>query len=271
MSNRICSHLLYLRSAAVPGWTFSKCPAERKAVTVVRYSKDTLMDETIHIYLDALHKTDTHTISSTKTRLWPSILVSLRWIFKHPISGSTIIQNGLGLLVINNLAIAVEGFITDILVDYFDNNELKKSPKIEQIENSNWTSKVKHYNKIFPNKLDKCDSYKSIEILFLLRNNTAHGRTHRETNSMNIATQERTKIESTNVNYQKVRKFFNEVNVMKESEIYSNVETLWKLNNVLFLIGQVQIFLNSVLENNKSEKFTSIASELNNAYKMTIS
>ena len=32
MSNRICSHLLYLRSAAVPGGTFSKCPAERKAV-----------------------------------------------------------------------------------------------------------------------------------------------------------------------------------------------------------------------------------------------
>lgn len=31
---RICSHLLYLRSAAVPVWTFSKCPAERKGVTV---------------------------------------------------------------------------------------------------------------------------------------------------------------------------------------------------------------------------------------------
>ena len=88
---------------------------------------------------------------------------------------------------------------------------------------------------------------------------------------MNIATQERTKIESTNANYQKVRQFFNEVNVMKESEIYSNLETLWKLNNVLFLIGQVQVFLHSVLENNKSEKFTSITSELNNAYKMTIS
>ena len=34
MSSRICSHLLYLRAAAVPGGTFSKCPAERKAVAV---------------------------------------------------------------------------------------------------------------------------------------------------------------------------------------------------------------------------------------------
>lgn len=35
MSNSLCSHLLYLRSAAVPGWIFFKCPAERKAVKVV--------------------------------------------------------------------------------------------------------------------------------------------------------------------------------------------------------------------------------------------
>jgi hypothetical protein len=33
-SNRICFQLFYLTSAAVPGWTFSKCPAERKALAV---------------------------------------------------------------------------------------------------------------------------------------------------------------------------------------------------------------------------------------------
>jgi len=37
MSNRICFQLLYLTSAAVPDWTFSKCPAERKAVAVSSY------------------------------------------------------------------------------------------------------------------------------------------------------------------------------------------------------------------------------------------
>ena len=35
MSNRICFQLLYLTSAAIPGWTFNKCPAERKAANVV--------------------------------------------------------------------------------------------------------------------------------------------------------------------------------------------------------------------------------------------
>ncbi|HAK11570.1 MAG TPA: hypothetical protein DCO78_05940 [Chitinophagaceae bacterium] len=35
MSNRICFELLSLTSAAVPGWTFFKCPAERKAVAVI--------------------------------------------------------------------------------------------------------------------------------------------------------------------------------------------------------------------------------------------
>ncbi|PVD49365.1 hypothetical protein DC498_25345, partial [Terrimonas sp.] len=35
MNYKIYFQLLYLTSAAVPGWTFFKCPAERKAVTVV--------------------------------------------------------------------------------------------------------------------------------------------------------------------------------------------------------------------------------------------
>jgi hypothetical protein len=34
MSNRICFQLLYLRSASVAGRTFSKCPGERKALTL---------------------------------------------------------------------------------------------------------------------------------------------------------------------------------------------------------------------------------------------
>jgi uncharacterized protein len=44
MSNRIHFQLLYLTSAPVPGWTFSKCPAERKAVAVVRHGKTSLLN-----------------------------------------------------------------------------------------------------------------------------------------------------------------------------------------------------------------------------------
>jgi hypothetical protein len=36
MNNKLYSQLLYITSAAVRGWTIFKCPAERKAVAVVR-------------------------------------------------------------------------------------------------------------------------------------------------------------------------------------------------------------------------------------------
>lgn len=228
------------------------------------------MDETIHIYIDALLKTDTHTLLVTKKRLWPSIIASLRWLFNRPISGNTLIQNGLGLLMINNLAIAVEGFITDVLVEYLDTNELEKSDRIKNIESSSWKSKIKAYNKVFPNSLDKCVSYRSIELLFFLRNNTAHGLTHREKNTTEIATAKKSKIESIDKNYQKAREFFNEIGRIKATELSSNIETLWGINNCYFFLSEVRLFLHSVLENNKSEKFIGITSELNNAFKMTI-
>lgn len=228
------------------------------------------MDETLHFYIDSLHRTDTHHISTTKTRLWPSIIASQRWIFKHNISGSTLMINGIGLMVINSLAIAAEGFLTDILVEYLDNHELEKSDKIKQIENSNWNSKVKIYNTTFENCLNKCESYESIDILLLLRNNTAHGRTHTERNAVSIATSESSKIESINKNYQKARQFFERINLMKESEVFSNIDTLWQIKHAWFFLSQVRLFLYSVLEKNKSEKFNSIKSELDNAFKMTI-
>jgi hypothetical protein len=42
MSNKIYFQLLHITSATVPGLTFSKYPAERKAVAVVRNVTDTL-------------------------------------------------------------------------------------------------------------------------------------------------------------------------------------------------------------------------------------
>lgn len=228
------------------------------------------MEETIHLYVDNIYKTDTHYITTTKTRLWPSLIAAQRWLFKDSIKGSTLIINGLGLMVINNLAISVEGFLTDILIEYLDNHELEKSDKIKQIENSNWNSKVKIYNTTFENRLDKCLAYEAIDILMLLRNNTAHGRTHTERSGIKIGTTESTQIESLNKNYERVRKYFHKVKIMKESENFSNVETLWKIQHAWFFMSQVKLFLYSILENNKSDKFASIKSELENAFKMTI-
>ena len=228
------------------------------------------MDETIHIYLDSLHKTDTHSIATSKTRLWPSLIVAQRWIFNTRISGSNLMINGLGLMVINSLAIAVEGYLADILFEYLDDHALEKSDRLKQIQNSNWNSKVKIYNKTFENNLGNSTAYESIDILMLLRNNTAHGRTHTESNMVDLATGERSKIESENKNYEKARQFFCKVGLMKKTETFSNIETLWQIKHSWFFLSQVRLFLYSVLENNKSEKFVSIKSELDNAFKMTI-
>ena len=54
MSSRIYFQLLYLRAAAVPGWTFSKCPAERKAVSRCVKFFETLRLLTIILLLPSL-------------------------------------------------------------------------------------------------------------------------------------------------------------------------------------------------------------------------
>jgi len=48
MSYRKCFQLLYITSAAVPDWTFSKCPAERKAVAVGRKFDKPLISDVIY-------------------------------------------------------------------------------------------------------------------------------------------------------------------------------------------------------------------------------
>lgn len=228
------------------------------------------MEETIHIYIESILKSELGVVSTTKKRLWPSLIVSIRWLLKNPISGRAIIQNGLGLTAINSLAIAVEGFLCDLLVGYHDNYKAEKPEIINKIENSNWNSKVKMYNKTFQNKITQCARYEAVKILFLLRNNTAHGRTHREKGITSADNHETYKINSVDKNYQEARQYFQRMRLIDENDKLSNIESLWQIRNVLFLFTQIEIFLNSLLENNKSEKFDSIKSELNNAFKMTI-
>lgn len=229
----------------------------------------TSMDETIHIYLDNLFDSERGPVSVSKKRLWPSIIISIRWIFKNPITGRTIVQNGLGLMLVNSLAIAVEGFIGDILVEYIDDHQIEKSQRVKTIENSNWKSKVKIYNKTFENKLMDCASFEAIDVLFALRNNTSHGRTHREISVMLKGTPELQEISSVDKDYQKAREFFKKLGLLKEDRP-SNVEKVWQISHVHFLLTQVESFFYSVIEKNKSKKFDAILSELNNAFKMTL-
>ncbi len=52
------------------------------------------MDESININVD-LHKTATHYITISKTRLWAQILSSLNWMLSQPVSKITGIRKEL--------------------------------------------------------------------------------------------------------------------------------------------------------------------------------
>ena len=52
-------------------------------------------------------------VSVSKFRLWPALVAYSRWTLKNVIPGHNLIRGGLGLSIVNNLAIAVEGFIAD--------------------------------------------------------------------------------------------------------------------------------------------------------------
>lgn len=220
------------------------------------------MEEKIHINIE-VYKTDTHYIGGSKTRLWSAILSSLRWLTTTGIPGN--IQSGIGLMIINNLAIAVEGFISDIIIEHLDNGELEK-PEEVKMDNIQWRKKVKEYNALFRDKLETYSEYKSIEILFDLRNNISHGRTHREISKTDIRTGEKTVLESVNKNYQKVRLYCIDKGLLIEKDTSSNIDVLWKLNIAAFFFLEVTKFLFAVIRINESDKKGGILAELNTAY-----
>ena len=221
------------------------------------------MEETIHINLEA-YKTDTHYIGGSKTRLWSAILSSLKWLTTTGIPGN--IQSGIGLMIINNLAISVEGFISDIIIEHLDNGEFEKPEEVKNFDNLTWPKKVKKYNSLFKDKLETYSEYKSIEILFDLRNNISHGRTHTEISKTDIMTGQKTVLESVNQKYQKVRLYCLEKKLLVEKDTSSNVDVLWKLNVAAFFFFEVTKFLYAVIRNNESDKKGGILAELNAVY-----
>jgi hypothetical protein len=127
------------------------------------------MEETFHINIEG-YPTDQGYISISKVRLWPAILASLQWMIRNPIPGHNLVQSGIGLIIINNLAISVEGFIADMIIQKIDNNEENKPPDIQSLQgyNATWKLKIKLYNKYFDKKLESYSQFKAMEILFLL-------------------------------------------------------------------------------------------------------
>lgn len=217
------------------------------------------MEEIIHINVE-LQRTDTHHVAITKTRLWPPMLGSLNWILKNPIPGK--IADGIGLLLINNMAIVVEGFVTDILIEHFKRNDLNNSMEILNPDTAKWYKKKEVFNTVLDKKIETYGEFPAIEVLFLLRNNISHGRSHSEISKTNIETNEKSFIESENKNYQIVRNYLIEKRLFDKKDTWSNADILWKFHNAVILFAEAKSFLISLTKNIKGKYMEGISSEL---------
>lgn len=218
------------------------------------------MDEIFHVNVGG-YTTDAYRVTVFKTRLWPYMLMSLKWLIRSNIPLSTNLQNGLGLIIINNLAIAIEGLITDIIIDHLDNYKTQKPKLFDELNKKGWWFKKDTYNKTFKKQLETYSSYKSIENLFRLRNNISHGKTHLETNEKQLTTGVTEKVKSVDDKYQQVRLYLIEQKVIRDKDVSSNADVLWTFNNSKFFFEESLKFIQSVINGNESPEKMGIEAE----------
>lgn len=226
------------------------------------------MDETIHVNI-SLGQTDSHYISGHFVRIWPHLLASVNWICKNPIPGTQTLSYGIGMTCINNLAIAVEGFIADIAFEYIENSDSLKqlyTAEIDKIDRMTWGAKKELYNKLFSKKIETYPGYEGIAILMEFRNNLAHGRKYTELSKREKQSDEFSQIESDNVNYQTVRQYLMNNRLLKDTNVPSNSEVPWKLIAIAHFAGLVESFLQNVLQENESGYKLGIETEFKTAY-----
>jgi len=217
------------------------------------------MEETIHINVE-IRKTEDGAVSISTNRLWPSLLrFTLRTMYS-PIKGD--ILQGACLTIINNLALVVEGFMTDLIV-----NEIQRSEKSIEFnpEKSTWGNKKKIYSKIFKKPLSEYPEYGAIEILFLLRNNVAHGRSHLEIQKKKKLEDEWDNLTSDNKNYQKVREYLVKNKLLEQKTIPSNVDWLWQGHVASFFCMHVESFLASIIKDLDEQQTMGISGEFKTA------
>lgn len=219
---------------------------------------------TIHLNID-LHKTDSAYVSIITTRLWSYIPPSINWLIRTPTPAMASIQGGLSIIIINSLAILVEGFITDILASRLEDSALKNSEVID-FDIATWHPKKKFFKKLFEKDLSTYSKYKSIEALFNLRNNLSHGKSHVEQNSKDTASGGISSVKSLHKNYQSARQYLVEKKLLNDTSDISNVEVLWKFNIALFFFFEVKAFLFDVINSIEFDRKSGIFNELQTAY-----
>ena len=217
------------------------------------------MEEVDHFNI-GVHQTETGTISIVITRLWPSLLRFTLKLMYEPMKGYLI--DGICLTILNNLALVVEGFITDIITEMIKGEQLHVEFNPER---ATWSKKIAIYPKLSGKSLSEYPQYEAIEILFILRNNIAHGRSHSEIAKKNAPSDEWTYIESENKNYQIVRDFLVQKGLMERKINPSNFDAFWQPLITAFFCSQIEQFLFAVINDLDDKKSFGIFSELRTA------
>jgi hypothetical protein len=193
------------------------------------------MSDTFHINIGA-YNTDTHAIGTHTVRIWAHLLASVHWMFNKPIPGHFLVQHGISMTIINNMAVVLEGFIGDICWEYAQNK-----PHLERlvrdIDTLTWQPKRTLYNKLFTKKLEGYFGYDDIAMLINFRNNLAHGRTYTELSKRELAGTAVSPIETDNKVYQDLRDYLIAKGLLEARSIPSNVEVPWKIETAMHFVG----------------------------------
>jgi len=109
------------------------------------------MSDTYHINIGA-YNTDTHAVGTHTIRIWAHLLACSQWMFSKPIPGHFLVQHGISMTLINNMAIVVEGLIGDICWEHAQNKP--QASLVSGIDHMTWKKKRVVYNKLFTKKLE---------------------------------------------------------------------------------------------------------------------
>jgi hypothetical protein len=151
------------------------------------------------------------------------LLACVNWIYKNQIPGNFLIQHGISMTIITNMAIATEGFIADMCYEYVQNKDhLKKL--VNNRDKKTWQNKKELYNDLFKKKLEDYYGFDGISALINFRNNLAHGRTYTEFSKREISGTSISAIEAENKVYQDLRNYLISQGVLESRNISSNTE-----------------------------------------------
>jgi len=170
---------------------------------------------------------------------------------------------------LTNLALLVEGFLTDIVVSHIENSsEQKMKAVLEDIYSKGlkWKELIKKYKEYFYKDLNDIPSFKSIEILFIFRNNISHGKTYSEISISQNDIQDKFLNSSVDKKYEKVRQHLVDMNVINYEIITANQPKILDSNVPIFFYFEIKKFLFTVIDSIEFDKKENIKAELTNSY-----